>query len=148
MLAGLRQLGPELKARGVLEPTPLGDFDPQDTCGALEGAILIPMAIAAGRWMALVAAAAQDFRLLPFSRLLYHPLSGKLHERTQEFLAMRRLGLALQEGREILGLQCTWRYLLWHMGVLLLLRRVIRHTRTTLPEERLPPYHFDREYRP
>ena len=58
------------------------------------------------------------------------------------------LGVALQEGRQLLCLQCTWRYLLWHMGVLLRHCRIIRLTHVmTLPQKGLPPEHFYRNYR-
>ena len=83
MSAGLGQVGPELGAIRVREPAHLRPLHPEDAFGGLEGAVLIPIAIAAGRRVALVATAAEDVGGLPFSRLLYHPLGSELHERTQ-----------------------------------------------------------------
>jgi CobQ/CobB/MinD/ParA family nucleotide binding protein len=63
-------------------------------------------------------------------------------------LAMRRRRLSLQEDWQFLCLQPTWRYPLWHMGVLLLHWRVIMLTDViTLPQQGLPPYHFYRNDR-
>ena len=81
-------------------------------------------------------------------RFLRRFLGRTLHKRPQSLLPILGLGVALPQGRELLGLQGTWGSLRWHRGVLLLHRRVLMLPHViTLPQKGLPPEHFYRDYR-
>jgi hypothetical protein len=134
--AGLGQGGPALGARGGLAPAPRGHVHPQDACGRLAGPVVIPLALAARGGVARIAAAAQACGVRPCSRLLSHTRRRTRHERTPSLLPVIGLGVALQAGRPLLGLQGTWRSRLWPRGGRLLHRRVRLFTRGSLSRRR------------
>jgi hypothetical protein len=97
-------------------------------CSRLECPSLIAIAGAMGCPTALVAATPEDVRLFLRSSLLEHALHRQRRQRTQQLLSTIDIRLALQQGGQPLCFDGAWRYLLWHMRVRLLLRRVIMRT--------------------
>jgi len=135
-LARCRQLGPPLRAIRRLPPPHWRHLDPQDTCGRRARPLLRALPIARWRSPTLGAAPTPPLRLGLVSGLLEPPLRGQWDPGAAPRCSPRDRGIALQEGGQCLGLDGTWRSLLWPMGVLLLHCRVLRVTHCLLSRSR------------
>jgi branched-subunit amino acid ABC-type transport system permease component len=115
----------------------LGELEPEHACGGFHGAVLRALAIPLGRWLPLVAAAAEDLGLFLLERFLEHAFRGQPDQRTQQLLATLRVALSLQPLGQLLCFRRTRRSLPCHAGGAFFLVMQRSHITLTVPEKGL-----------